>query len=97
MNALNYKKRLLSIAIGASLIIGASACATTSGSGIVVLECAVAGNGSISDCRVVSETPMGEGFSELALEAAERSTLPPDAVSVGNGRVRYTIRLQLEN
>lgn len=36
--------------------------------GVVVLDCAVTGAGSLADCRVVREGPANEGFGKAAVQ-----------------------------
>lgn len=41
------------------------------------VSCTVQANGRLRDCRVLSETPEGQGFGEEALRAAEQAQLTP--------------------
>lgn len=48
------------------------------------MQCGVRGDGSLADCRIVSESPAGEGFGAAALALAPRFRMRPRRV---NGRV----------
>ena len=62
----------------------------------VRVSCALQPNGSLGDCRVVSEDMTGMGFGSAALAAARRSRVTPGTVNgaaVG-ARVEYNIRFR---
>jgi TonB family protein len=65
--------------------------------GHVTLNCAVQTSGAIRDCRVVEETPRGQGFAQAALSAARRARLSDETVerAGAEGRVTFTTRFQL--
>lgn len=65
--------------------------------GHVTLNCAVQPRGAIRDCRVVEETPRGQGFAQAALSAARRARLSDETVerAGAEGRVTFTTRFQL--
>ena len=50
-------------------------CATTGERGYARLNCLAEADGSVSDCRVVSEQPEGYGFGEAAIEAMSQGKL----------------------
>ncbi|WP_366513462.1 TonB family protein [uncultured Brevundimonas sp.] len=90
--------RSLTSALGLALIV--SACTTVpeatldqryAGTGVVTLECAVAPDGAVGECRVLSETPPGQGFGRAAVEGAQRARLNPRS---GDAKVRFTIRFE---
>ncbi|QTC88832.1 energy transducer TonB [Brevundimonas pondensis] len=67
-------------------------------SGSAKVNCAVAPNGSLSDCRVVDEDPAGAGFGQAVLRAARSGRLAPrtvDGAAVG-ARVEFTTRFRLD-
>lgn len=67
-------------------------------SGSAKVNCAVAPNGSLSDCRVVDESPAGAGFGQAVLRAARSGRLAPrtvDGAAVG-ARVEFTTRFRLD-
>jgi TonB family protein len=55
--------------------------------GRAVLSCAVAPNATLEDCRVIEETPPGQGFGDAAMKLATRFRLKTWDRSTG-GRVR---------
>ena len=62
----------------------------------VRVSCALQPNGSLADCRTVSEDPPGMGFGAAALAAARRSRVTPgtvDGAAVG-ARVEWTVRFR---
>jgi protein TonB len=62
----------------------------------VRVSCALQPNGSLTDCRTVSEDPPGLGFGAAALAAARRSRVTPgtvDGAAVG-ARVEYNVRFR---
>ena len=72
----------------------ATAIANGVGRGQVTLQCAARPNGALSDCKVIEETPSGQGFADSALAATERARFSPrtvDAASEG-ARVQFTTR-----
>ncbi len=82
--------------------VGAGGCAKPSGpapdTGWARLNCAVASNGGLEDCRVVDERPADAGFGAAALKAAQSGRLSQRAVDpheVG-ARVEFTTRFQLD-
>ncbi|WP_146113158.1 energy transducer TonB, partial [Brevundimonas sp. MYb31] len=67
-------------------------------SGSAKVNCAVAANGSLSDCRIVDEDPAGAGFGQAVLRAARSGRLAPrtvDGAAVG-ARVEFTTRFRLD-
>lgn len=82
--------------------LGAAGCASQSrpsevaGEGWAKVNCAVAPNGGLSDCRVVKEHPEGAGFGEAALKAAASGRLAPRSVNNVGARVEFTTRFRLD-
>jgi protein TonB len=65
--------------------------------GRVSLDCLVNPNGSMTDCRIVSEDPAGAGFGQAALSGARRARVSPrevDGAAVG-ARVMFNITFVL--
>ena len=64
-----------------------------SDTGRVVLDCATTSAATVTDCRVVSEEPAGEGFGEDALRLASQFRLHARSGSsrVPKGRIRIPI------
>ena len=61
------------------------------------LNCLVQPNGSMTDCRIESESPAGAGFGQAALSAARRGRVSPrevDGAATG-ARVTFTVRFRL--
>ncbi|QDH72409.1 energy transducer TonB [Brevundimonas sp. M20] len=69
------------------------------GEGRVVLNCGVQQDGSVTDCRVESEEPAGQGFGPAALRVAAQTRLSEEqARRAGIGaRVRWTTRFRLDD
>jgi len=65
--------------------------------GVVRVNCAVRVNATLYDCRVVSETPPGEGFGAHALDLTDLAIVDPlrcDGVPVSGARVIVPIRFE---
>lgn len=56
----------------------------------VVVNCAVQGDRSLGDCRIVSETPPGRGFGRSTIEGARKARVAGDQ-AIGQ-RVQFTVR-----
>jgi len=63
--------------------------------GKAVVSCQVADDGRLADCRVVSETPSGEGFGIAALAVSQRFRMsPPDAQPARPARLTIPVVFQ---
>jgi protein TonB len=63
--------------------------------GAATIQCGVVANGTLTNCTVLEEQPLGEGFGEAALKLAPRFRLKPmlkDGRSVEGGIVRIPLR-----
>lgn len=66
--------------------------------GVGTVDCGVVENGMLADCRVVDETPAGQGFGEAALKVAGIMQMNPwtdDGGPVNGARISIPIRLTL--
>jgi protein TonB len=64
-------------------------------SGQAVMLCKVTADGSMSDCKLLSEQPAGMGFGEAALNLApdfKMSTTKSDGSSIAGATVRIPMR-----
>jgi hypothetical protein len=64
---------------------------------LVTLNCALQPDGSLADCRIITETPADQGFGEEAIENSRRARvrLPEGATEHPPGRVQFNTRFQL--
>lgn len=64
--------------------------------GKVLMDCLLAYDGGLKDCRVISETPPGMGFGAAALGLARLYQLQPmvDGQSATDGRIVIPVRFQ---
>jgi len=70
-------KMCAGLAAWALLAFGAAAQTAPVVDGRAEISCTVQANGRLADCRVLSETPEGQGFGEEALRAAAQAQLSP--------------------
>lgn len=56
----------------------------------VVVNCAVQGDQTLGDCRIVEETPSGQGFGRSAIEGARKARVAGDQ-AIGQ-RVQFSVR-----
>lgn len=86
------------IALGAAGCAGHDKPSDVAGAGWAKLNCAVAANGGLEDCRIVGEHPSDAGFGQAALEAARSGRLAPRTVTSAavGARVEFTIRFRLD-
>lgn len=64
-------------------------------SGSSAIDCAIGASGEMNDCRVVSESPAGEGFGAAGLQLAESFTADTGPQSPSGSRVRIPVRWNL--
>lgn len=64
----------------------------------VTLNCALQPTGSLDDCRVVDETPTGQGYAEAALQASRRMRVPlrDGLTEHPAGRVQFATKFRLD-
>lgn len=62
----------------------------------VTLNCRVAAEGRLTDCRVVRESPAGQGFAEATLQVVAEGRIKRRSQRQGQ-RVEFTTRFQAEN
>jgi len=60
------------------------------------IKCVVAADGRLADCRVLSESPQGEGFGAAAVALSSKFRLLPPDVSVGSQPPEITIPIVFE-
>ncbi|MBJ7446501.1 MAG: hypothetical protein JHC81_03115 [Brevundimonas sp.] len=51
----------------------------------------MASDGTVGECRILSETPPGQGFGQAAVDTAQGARLDP---RYGDARVRFTIQFK---
>jgi TonB family protein len=68
--------------------------------GRVVLSCVVAGDGVLSDCVVIEETPRGKGFGEASIKAARLFRMnyrTTEGQPIEGARIKIPIRWRLDH
>lgn len=60
------------------------------------IKCVVAADGRLADCRVLSESPQGEGFGAAAVALSSKFRLLPPDVPVGSQSPEITIPIVFE-
>ena len=80
---------LISMAV---LGVAVSGCATDTG--LAELNCGVAASGLLSDCRVVRESPAGQGYGMAAARTAEGTSLSEATMRnpPASGRITSEVR-----
>ena len=66
------------------------------GEGLVRVECVAQDDGRLTDCKVLSEQPVGQGFGEAALRAVRQTRLSGDVYRGPRAKVQYSIRFRPE-
>jgi|GEM_PF-1328036 len=65
---------------------------------VVTLNCALQPTGSLDDCRVVRETPAGQGYGDAALQTSRRMRVPlrDGLTEHPASRVQYDTKFRLD-
>lgn len=63
--------------------------------GVVTLSCGLQPDGQVHDCQLLSETPVGKGFGQAAINAAHNARL--SATQVERVRVTFTVRFRMSS
>ncbi|HEY1071334.1 TonB family protein [Brevundimonas sp.] len=84
-------------ACAVTLALGAAGCAGASRpgapeAGYATIECAVASDGRATNCRVLSESPAGQGFGAAALDIVQRGRLSARTVEGAEG-AKFVVRV----
>jgi TonB family protein len=89
----------LRLGLSTGVIAAGLVLAGCAGGGRVQLDCGVAPGGAITDCRILSETPPGEGYGLAALQAARTARLSPQAQRnpPATGRVLFNMKMKPED
>ena len=66
------------------------------GEGVVRVRCLIQQDGRLTNCRVLSERPVDQGFGEAALRAAGQARIAPDVLRAPNAEIEYSIRFRLD-
>lgn len=71
--------------------------ALAEGEGLVRLRCDAQADGRLTECKIVSEQPAGQGFGEAALRGAGRARVETDVLRGAAGpEVEFNIRFRLD-
>jgi TonB family protein len=59
--------------------------------GLAVINCKVAGDRSLTDCKLIRESPPGSGFGAAALKMSRLMRLSPGSTADAGGRITLPI------
>ena len=68
------------------------------GEGLVRVECVAQEDGRFTDCKILSEQPVGLGFGEAALRAAGQARVDTDVIrnSPRGSKIQFNMRFRLD-
>lgn len=66
------------------------------GEGVVRVRCLIQEDGRLTNCRVLSERPVDQGFGEAALRAAGQARIAPDVLRAPGAEIEYNVRFRLD-
>ena len=66
------------------------------GEGLVRVECVAQDDGRLTDCKVLSEQPVGQGFGEAALQRARQARVAADVFRAPRAKVQFSVRFRPE-
>ena len=78
----------------AAALLGAGLAGCASTGGVAELDCGVAPSGLLSDCRVLSESPSGEGIGQAAVRSANGTHVSAETMRTppATGRINFVVR-----
>lgn len=88
---MRYKSRMLLLA----LALLSAAQPREPGQGRASVDCRVAREGRLQDCRLVSESPAGANVGAFALQLARNTRVAPDDRRIRAGRIVLVFRMKL--